>query len=157
MQKDPETRKGRARGSRHEQNRVFSAFGICAAAEWIVFRRRKTTQPALSGDGSRKLNCLYALLEKDGDFKQRLSVCASRPVQKHTATIHIGAYTCPPGISLLKIAKKIPYTPGQHFVLDQKAAKLIQKHNIKTYIIGPDTNNLNNLLNNKHFVGTIVG
>lgn len=55
-----------------------------------------------------------------------------------------------------KIANRIRYKPGQHFVLDQKAAKKIKKHKIPTYIIGPDMDNFNNLLNNKHFVGTII-
>jgi len=56
----------------------------------------------------------------------------------------------------LKTAKKIEFKPGQHFVLDQKAAKIIKKQNITTYILGPNLKNLNNLLNNKHFIGTIV-
>ena len=56
----------------------------------------------------------------------------------------------------LKMAHKITFKPGQHFVLDQSAAKIIKKHNIKTYIIG-DNKNLNNLLNNRHFVGTRIG
>ncbi|MEM0465589.1 MAG: UMP kinase [Candidatus Pacearchaeota archaeon] len=55
-----------------------------------------------------------------------------------------------------KIAKKIKFKPGQHFVLDKKAARIIKKYNIKTYIIGPDVKNLDNLLNNKHFIGTII-
>lgn len=55
----------------------------------------------------------------------------------------------------LKMAKKIEFKPGQHFVLDRNAAKIIKKHNIVTYIIG-ELKNLDNLLNNKHFVGTII-
>jgi len=58
--------------------------------------------------------------------------------------------------NFLKIAKKIEFKPGQHFVLDQKAAKVIKKYNITTYILGQDLKNLNNLLNDKHFVGTII-
>jgi len=54
-----------------------------------------------------------------------------------------------------KMAKKIEFKPGQHFVLDQKAAKIIKKYNIITYIIGSNKE-LNNLLNNKHFIGTII-
>tara|TARA_Y100000310_G_scaffold114128_1_gene112637 strand:- start:314 stop:1009 length:696 start_codon:yes stop_codon:yes gene_type:complete len=56
----------------------------------------------------------------------------------------------------LKLAKKIEFTPGQHFVLDQTAAKVIKKYNIKTYIIGDSMKNLNNLLNAKHFIGTVI-
>jgi len=55
-----------------------------------------------------------------------------------------------------KMAKKIPYKPGQHFVLDQKAAKIIKKYRIKTYILGDDMKQLDNLLNEKHFIGTII-
>lgn len=56
----------------------------------------------------------------------------------------------------LKIANKIKYHPGQHFILDNTAAKTINKYNIKTFLIGKDANNLDNLLNNKHFIGTII-
>lgn len=56
----------------------------------------------------------------------------------------------------LKMAKKIGFTPGQHFVLDAKAAKIIKKYKITTYIIGSDIKHLNNLLNNKHFVGSVI-
>ncbi len=56
----------------------------------------------------------------------------------------------------LKMAKKIEFKPGQHFVLDQKAAKIIKNYNIKTYILGPDLKQLNNVLNNKHFIGTLI-
>jgi len=56
-----------------------------------------------------------------------------------------------------KMAKKIEFKPGQHFILDQNAAKIIKKHKITTYILGPESKNLRNLLNGKHFIGTIIG
>ncbi len=56
----------------------------------------------------------------------------------------------------LKMANKIKFKPGQHFVLDQTAAKIIKKYKIRTFIIGPDMKNFDNLLNGKHFVGTII-
>ena len=56
----------------------------------------------------------------------------------------------------LKMAKKIPFKPGQHFVLDQTAAKVIKKYNITSYILGPDMKQLDKLLNKEHFVGTII-
>ncbi len=56
----------------------------------------------------------------------------------------------------LKRAKQIEFKPGQHFVLDQKAAKIIKTHKIRTYILGQDMKNLNNLLNKKHFIGTVI-
>lgn len=56
----------------------------------------------------------------------------------------------------LKMAQKIKFKPGQHFILDHTAAKLIYKYNIKTYVIGSDIKNFDNLLNGKYFVGTII-
>lgn len=53
-------------------------------------------------------------------------------------------------------ANKIKYKPGQHFVLDQHAAEIILKHRIKTYIIGRNLKNLDNLLSGKKFKGTII-
>ncbi len=55
-----------------------------------------------------------------------------------------------------KIALKINYKPGQHFVLDQEASKIIKKHKIVTYILGPDLKNFDNLLRGKSFVGTTI-
>jgi uridylate kinase len=58
--------------------------------------------------------------------------------------------------SFYKKFKKLKYKPGQHFILDQKAAKIIKKNKITTYLIGSDSKNLDNLLNKKHFIGTII-
>lgn len=55
-----------------------------------------------------------------------------------------------------KMAKKIKYKPGQHFVLDQKAAEIIHKNKITTYILGKNLKNLENLLKNKSFKGTTI-
>ncbi len=55
-----------------------------------------------------------------------------------------------------KKANEIKFHPGQHFVLDQKAASLIKKHKIKTYIVGQEIKNLDNLLNEKGFNGTTI-
>ena len=55
-----------------------------------------------------------------------------------------------------KIAKKLKFKPGQHFVLDAKAARIIKKYNITTYLLGPDMKNLDNLLNQRHFTGTVI-
>ncbi len=54
-----------------------------------------------------------------------------------------------------KMANKLSFKPGQHFVLDQSASKIIMRNKIKTYIIG-DLKNLDNLLNNRKFIGTII-
>lgn len=53
-------------------------------------------------------------------------------------------------------AKKIEFKPGQHFVLDQKAARLIQKEKIPTYIIGPHPHNLKKLIQGSSFKGTTI-
>ena len=55
-----------------------------------------------------------------------------------------------------KIANKIKFKPGQHFVLDQKASKIIKENKISTYILGTNLNNLNHLLNGKKFKGTTI-
>lgn len=54
------------------------------------------------------------------------------------------------------LANKIKFENGQHFVLDQEAARLIRKSRIKTYIIGTNVENLENALKGKIFVGTKI-
>src|SRR3989344_3354718 len=46
-------------------------------------------------------------------------------------------------------SKKIRFSAGQHFVLDQKASTIIKKHKITTFILGPNLGNLENVLKNK--------
>ena len=58
--------------------------------------------------------------------------------------------------SFNKITSKMKYKAGQHFVLDQNAAKIIKKHKIKTYIVGPDLKNFEKLIKGKKFTGTII-
>jgi len=55
-----------------------------------------------------------------------------------------------------KMAKASKYQPGQHFVLDQTASEIIMKEKIKTYIIGKDLKQLENVLKGKKFKGTTV-
>lgn len=55
-----------------------------------------------------------------------------------------------------KMVNKISFKPGQHFVLDQTAAKIIREHKITTYILGKDMKQLNNLLNGKKFKGSVI-
>lgn len=55
-----------------------------------------------------------------------------------------------------KMANKIKFKPGQHFVFDQTASKIIMKHKIPTYIIGKDIKQFNNILKDKKFKGTII-
>lgn len=56
-----------------------------------------------------------------------------------------------------KIVQSIKFKPGQHFVLDQNASKIILKYKIPTYIMGKSIKELNNFLKNKKFKGTIIG
>ena len=55
-----------------------------------------------------------------------------------------------------KMATKVAFKPGQHFVLDQSAAKLIMDKKIKTYIIGDNMKNFDYFLSNKKFKGTVI-
>lgn len=55
-----------------------------------------------------------------------------------------------------KIALKIKFEPGQHFVLDQIASKIVLENKIPTYILGKNLNNLDNFLKGKKFKGTII-
>ncbi|MFH1586059.1 MAG: UMP kinase [archaeon] len=54
-----------------------------------------------------------------------------------------------------KMANKIGFKPGQHFVLDQTASGIIMKNKIPTYII-KSMKQLDNLLKGKRFVGTTI-
>lgn len=54
-----------------------------------------------------------------------------------------------------KIASKIKFHAGQHFVLDQQASKIIKKHKIKTYITD-SPKYISNIINSKSFIGTII-
>jgi len=58
--------------------------------------------------------------------------------------------------AFMGIVNKIKFKAGQHFVLDQAAAKIINKNKIKTYIVSNNISNLNKLLNNKGFIGTEI-
>jgi len=55
-----------------------------------------------------------------------------------------------------KMANEKKFKPGQHFVLDGTASKIILKNKITTYIMGKDLKQLDNLLNNKKFKETII-
>ena len=57
--------------------------------------------------------------------------------------------------NFLKMTNTLSFKPGQHFVLDQKAAYIIKKHNIRTFILG-SVRDFDYLLRGKHFIGTII-
>ncbi len=54
-----------------------------------------------------------------------------------------------------KMANKSKFKPGQHFVLDQTASKIILKNKITTYITG-SLKQIDNLLSDKKFNGTTI-
>jgi len=56
----------------------------------------------------------------------------------------------------LKMALSMKFKPGQNFVLDQNAARIINKYDIRTFILG-DLKEFDKLLAGKYFVGTVVG
>ncbi len=56
-----------------------------------------------------------------------------------------------------KMANREKFKPGQHFVLDQKASKIIKKYRIPTYIIGKDAKQIENIIKGKKFIGTKIG
>ena len=56
-----------------------------------------------------------------------------------------------------KIAKKIGFKAGQHFVLDYKGAEIIKKAKIKTIILnGLNLKNLENIFKGKEPIGTVI-
>jgi uridylate kinase len=58
---------------------------------------------------------------------------------------------------LIARIRKLKERPGQHFILDSKASRIIKKNNIKTLIVyGRDLKNIGKAINNKGFIGTTV-
>lgn len=55
-----------------------------------------------------------------------------------------------------RMANKTKYKPGQHFVLDQTAAGIIMRARIPTYILGKDLEQLEAVLQDKNFRGTLI-
>lgn len=53
------------------------------------------------------------------------------------------------------MAKKIKYQAGQHFVLDQSGAQIIEDKKVPTYIVG-SLSDIDNILRGKRFKGTLI-
>jgi len=51
---------------------------------------------------------------------------------------------------------KMKFKPGQHFVIDQHAMEILRNKKNKIYIIGKNPKQLDNFLNSKNFVGTVI-
>ncbi|MBW3020473.1 UMP kinase [Candidatus Woesearchaeota archaeon] len=58
--------------------------------------------------------------------------------------------------NLEKIMKQIEQKPGMHGPVDHTAMQIIKKNKIKVFIVGNNANQLDNLLNNKPFIGTKI-
>ena len=57
-----------------------------------------------------------------------------------------------------KIMKRVKEKPGQHFILDSLATRIILMEKIKAIILnGHNLKNLENFLQGKRFVGTVIG
>jgi uridylate kinase len=54
------------------------------------------------------------------------------------------------------MANKSKFQPGQHFVIDQTAAKVVLDSQVESYIIGKNIKNLVKLINGEKFKGTKV-
>lgn len=59
-------------------------------------------------------------------------------------------------LDFLKMANKMKYKPGQHFVLDQKASLIIKKNKIKTVILGSSLKNFERYLKGGRYIGTVI-
>lgn len=57
---------------------------------------------------------------------------------------------------LAKIVNAIPQKPGMHAPVDRTAMKVIMENKIKVYILGNDARQLDNLLNGKTFIGSVI-
>jgi len=55
-----------------------------------------------------------------------------------------------------KLVMKIEAKPGMHAPVDHSAMRVIRENKIKTFIIGDDIKQLDNLLNGREFVGTRI-
>ncbi len=55
-----------------------------------------------------------------------------------------------------KMANQMKYQPGQHFVLDQTASKIILDNKITTFLLGQDTKQLEAVLRGRKFKGTLI-
>jgi len=55
-----------------------------------------------------------------------------------------------------KMMNKIKEKPGQHFILDSLATRIIKNSKIKAFIINKDISNLKKCLEGKPFIGTII-
>jgi uridylate kinase len=58
--------------------------------------------------------------------------------------------------SLAKIVSQVEQKPGMHGPVDHTAMQIILQNKLRVFILGKDTKQLDNLLNGKRFIGTII-
>lgn len=75
-----------------------------------------------------------------------------------TKNRHVNLIKCIGYKEFIDKVNKIKYEAGQHFVLDQVAARIITRSKIKTIIVnGKKLDNVDKFLKGKKFIGTVVG
>jgi len=55
-----------------------------------------------------------------------------------------------------KMATKLSFKPGQHFVIDQVSSKILMDKKVPAYIMGLNLKNFDNFLKSKKFKGTTI-
>lgn len=55
-----------------------------------------------------------------------------------------------------KIVYAVPQKPGMHAPVDHTAMKIIMQNKLRVFILGKDSKQLDNLLNGKKFVGSVI-
>lgn len=115
---------------------------FCGALE---YKPRQTSDSTAAGLAKSLKTCFINLTNVAGLFdKNPLTHKNARFIPKITWK------------KFYSMAKSIKYKPGQHFVLDQTAAKIIARNKIKTYILGKDMNQFEAVLNERKFKGTLI-
>jgi len=115
---------------------------FCGALEY----RSKNTSDGTAAELAAYLKCDFV------NLTLAPGLCTKNPlIYKNARLIPEISYK-----ELNGIMRKMKYKPGQHFVIDQNASKIIMKHKIKTYILGKDMRNFDNFLKGEKFVGTKV-
>ncbi len=115
---------------------------FCGALEY----KPKQTSDSTAAELARELNAIFVnLTAVDGLYDKNPGSRGARLVSRISWR------------RFYEMSNRIKYRPGQHFVLDQAAAKIIMNHKIQTYILGKSMKNFDNFLNDRNFKGTRIG
>lgn len=114
---------------------------FCGALRW----EDKKTSDGTAADLANYLDCPFInITDVDGLY-------TSNP-KKNKGAKHISSVSWK---KFNDIAKKIKFKAGQHFVLDQDAAKTIFKKKIPTYIVGR-LSEMDKIISGRRFRGTLI-